>query len=439
MGLTAQIAETVLSWTPASQDAASDLAERAAVDTVAGALAARKDPTVLSYLKAMGPPTTTEGQALLGGLSGHALDYDDVDDLLIGHPSTVLVPALMALGADRDLTGAQVVDAFGVGVLICRQLAAETGIESHYSAGWHATSTIGTVAAAAAGARLLGLDEERTRWALGIAGSLALGSRQNFGTMTKPLHAGVAASNGVLAAKLAAAGFTSDPDQLEGQLGFRALHHGADGSAGDSVPGPDELGLNVKLYPCCYYLHAALDTVLSLRDQVDVDRVDRVEVTVHPGGLRPLIHHRPETGLQGKFSMEYAMATALLDGQIHLATFTNEQVQRPEAQVLLRKVRAEVAEEPPLGGARNGAYAVVRVITDDGCVHEARTDRAKGHASRPVDEAELRFKWDDCVSFGGWDDSASFDELFRRFRGLREEKSVRSLVEMLVETVGDAG
>ena len=438
VSLTARIAGTVLSWAPGDEGAAAELAERAAVDTVAGALAAREDPTVLLHLKALGAPTSTEARALLGGLAGHALDYDDVDDLLIGHPSTVLVPALLALAAERDLSGSRVVDAFSVGLFVCRQLATVTGIDAHYSAGWHATSTIGTVAGATALARLLELDEERTRCALGIAGSLALGSRQNFGTMTKPLHAGVAASNAVLAAKLAEAGFTADPDQLDGPLGFLALHHGADGTPDARVPGPDEMGLNVKLYPCCYYLHAALDTVLDLHQDVDPDRVEKVEVTVHPGGLRPLIHHRPQTGLQGKFSMEYAVAAGLLDGRIRLATFTDEAVRRPAAQALLRKVVVANAEDPPVGGPRDGAYAVVRITTQDGQVHEGRTDRARGHASRPVDDAELRAKWDDCVSFGRWDEGAAFEELYTRLRGLREEASVRSLVDLLVSSVGGA-
>ncbi|RIK15387.1 MAG: MmgE/PrpD family protein [Acidobacteria bacterium] len=450
-GYTHDLAQQVHAWTPADPERALEVAELAVVDTLASAIAAIGDDTVTTALTAVGTGSagaatawaTGQGSdvqqaALLNGLTAHALDYDDVDDAMIGHPSTVLLPALLAVAEDRDLSGAAVLDAYGAGLLACRDLAAELGIVGHYAAGWHATGTVGTVAAAAALARLLGLDQLGTQHALGIAGSLACGSRQNFGTMTKPLHAGVAARNAVLAATLAEGGFTADPDQLEGPLGFVSLHHGTGRSVREPAGGPDVTGLNVKLYPCCYYLHSAADAALDLRDQgLSAAQVESVTVTVHPGGLAPLIHSRPTSGLQGKFSMEYAMAAALLDGHLLLSSFTDEQVNRPEAQDLLRKVTKRTDPVPPVGGGASGAYAVVEVTTTTGEVLRRRVDRARGHASRPVDEAGLRAKFDDCVAFAGLDPRRG-GVVYESLRHLRAATSVRTAMHDLRELTAAA-
>ena len=444
-GYTQYLAEHVGHWTPPDPVMAFDLAERAVVDTLAVSLAARGDLTVTTGLTALGgsgsPGSATvwatgersapQQAALLNGLTGHALDYDDVDDLMIGHPSTVLLPALIAVGEEHGLPGAAVLEAFDVGLFVCRDLAAELGIAGHYAKGWHSTGTVGTVAATAALARLLRLDELTTQHALGIAGSLAGGSRQNFGTMTKPLHAGVAARNAVLAASLASSGFSADPDQLEGPLGFLALHHGEGRESRELPPGTDTTGLNVKLYPCCYYLHCAGDAILEMRREgLSADQVEAVNVTVQPGGLAPLIHTRPTSGLQGKFSMEYTMAAALLDSHLVLDSFTDPEVNRPEAQALLRKVTKSEATTPPLGGPASGAFAVVEVTTTTGEVHRRRVDRPRGHATRPVDEAGLRAKFEDCLTFAGLDPVAG-STLYAALRHLREASSVREALNPL--------
>ncbi|WP_109472048.1 MmgE/PrpD family protein [Ornithinimicrobium cavernae] len=447
-GYTHYLAEHVQGRAPQDRSRALDLAERAVVDTIAASLAARRDLTLTTGLASVGtgsagPATlwTTGGgtdaqhAALLNGLAGHALDYDDVDDAMIGHPSTVLLPALLAVGEERDLSGEEILEAFDVGLFACRDLAAELGITGHYAKGWHATGTVGTVGATAGLARLMGLDLAQTRHALGIAGSLAGGSRQNFGTMTKPLHAGVAARSAVLAASLAAGGFTADPDQLEGPLGFLALHHGVGRTSRELPPGADAAGLNVKLYPCCYYLHCAADAALELRQEgLSADQVADVTVTVMPGGLAPLIHSRPVSGLQGKFSMEYAMAAALLDGHLILDSFTDGQVGRPEAQALLRKVTKREDPTPPVGGPASGAFAVVQVRTTSGDVLTRRVDRARGHASRPVDEADLRAKFDDCLTFVGLDQAlgGSAYESLRHLRGATSLREALSPLRALV-------
>jgi 2-methylcitrate dehydratase PrpD len=254
------------------------------------------------------------------------------------------------------------------------------------------------------------------------------------------LHAGTAASNGVLAASLAAAGFTADPDQLERPLGFLALHSRqaqADGTRLQAAMDRpvNRAALNVKLHPCCYYIHAAADATLALAGRgLSATEVREVAVTVQPEGLAPLIHHRPRTGLQGKFSLEYALAACLLDGGLSLATFTDEQVRRPEAQRLLVDVTSEASDRPPSGPRDwDGYFAVVTVRTNDGHELTERVDRARGHADRPVSESDLRAKFDDCLRFAGLGHAG--EELFSGLRALRAAGSVRDVTARVRETV----
>lgn len=400
-------------------------ARRAVIDTVGVAIAARQDPsfTILAGTlaeSAVGEATVLPTRertsaahaAFLNGTAGHALDYDDVADEIKGHPSVVLVPALLALGEAQGASGRRVLEAFAVGFEVACALAASLPIALHYRQGWHATATVGVLGATAGAARLLGLDVEQTRCALGVAASMAGGSRQNFGTMTKPLHAGLAARDAVLAAQLAAGGFTADPDQLEAPLGFLHLY----GVEADPAVALDWLsradvlrsrGLNVKKYPCCYNTHRTADAVLDLFSKgVQGGDVRSVRVTIEPGGLEPIIHHRPATGLQGKFSDEYVVAAALLDGEVNLATFTDEAVSRLAHQELLRKVEIVEGETPPFGPPTfEGGYAAVELTREDGSVVQERCDIPRGDARSPLDDAGIEAKFRDCVRFsaGPWD------------------------------------
>lgn len=448
-GLTEELARLAVDWHHPHPLDAMDLAERAVVDTVGVALASAQDPTVTALLRGIGPdwsggPTRmwasglssdARTTALVNGVSAHALDFDDVDDQMIGHPSAVLVPTVMALGQDADASGERVLESYWVGLAACRALAAALDIDSHYQAGWHSTGTIGAVAAAAAGVRLLGLPVERARHALGIAGSLAAGSRQSFGTMTKPLHAGIAASNGVLAARLAAAGFTADSGQLEQPLGYLALHDASPGRRRVSVEAMTEPALNVKLHACCYYIHAAADAMLELVSAgLRPRHVDRIVVTGPPDGFGALIHHHPTTGLEGKFSMEYAMAACLLDSALGLSTFTDESVNRPDARRLIARVELETATTPPTGSPEwQWGYAVVAVTTTDGRTRVSRVDKARGHASKPLSEASLRQKFDDCLVYGGF---APGDELYAALRGLRTAQSLKQVFDLCPPSAG---
>jgi 2-methylcitrate dehydratase PrpD len=426
-------------------DAALDLAVAAVLDTVAVAVAATAEPAVTrlhdAVALAAGPCTVLVGggrtdarqAALLNGTAAHALDYDDVDDLLIGHPSTVLVPAVLAAGEQAGVDGELVAEAYWRGLVTMRALAAGVGIGEHYARGWHSTATLGVVAAAAAASVVLGLAPAEVRHALGIAASRAAGSRQNFGSMTKPLHAGAAAADGVFAATLARAGFTADQDALEGRYGFLGLFAGGPprslaelAAAGDrlraALSAPGATALNVKLYPCCYATNAPADAVLDLvAEGVTAADVEQVTVSVPPGGLRPLIDHPPQSGLQGKFSVEYIAAACLVDGTLGLSSFTDDAVARPHVLELATRVTAD--ERLGRAGSTDGLEfsAAVTVRTRDGRSLEARSDAPRGHATRQASEPDLRRKFDDCMTFGGFPDG---DGLWSALGRLRECGSV---------------
>jgi 2-methylcitrate dehydratase PrpD len=248
--------------------------------------------------------------------------------------------------------------------------------------------------------------------ALGIAASLAGGLQQNFGTMTKPLHAGWAARSGVVAAELAGRGFTADPRALEGESGqtparpggfLRAMSGGAEvdleplAALGD----PFEItssGIGVKLYPCCYAVHRSLDAALDLRarHRIDAGSIARIEVEVSRGALLPLREEPPATGLEGKFSLQYCLAVALSDGRVGLASFRDEAVRRPTVRELMAKVEAREGAEP--GAFPIGGHAEVRIALKDGSEHSLRVDIPRGDPSRPLPWDELAEKFRDCAA-----------------------------------------
>ncbi|MBA4022709.1 MAG: MmgE/PrpD family protein [Gordonia sp.] len=417
----------------------AELAARQFTDTIAVLIAGATEPVVASVTAtideiggsarsvATGTAMSARSAALIDGTAAHALDYDDVDDDVIAHPSAVLVPALVAAVAARDTSGSRLASAYRVGVRVDRLLAAAIGIRDHYDIGWHSTSTIGTIGAAAAITNLWDLPTDQSRHAVGIAGSLAAGSRQNFGTMTKPLHAGIAASNGLLAAQLAGQGVTSDPEGIEGPLGFLSLHGAKNPNAVDlSTVSTDRPALNVKLFPCCYYAHRAADAALQSATHTATD-ITGVEVVVQPGGLAPLIHHRPQNGTQAKFSLEYIVAAALIDRRIGLSTFEDVRVRRSDVQQLLAKVLLRESETAPVGPAGSGgAFAVVIVHRADGTGTTVRVDNPAGHASRPLTHEQLYQKFADCTAAV---DPEVARTTYQALRELVSQPSTRTLAE----------
>jgi 2-methylcitrate dehydratase PrpD len=341
--------------------------------------------------------------ALVNGTSGHALDFDDVSMSMRGHPSVPLVPAVVALGEKLESSGRDVTDAFILGFEVECKIGRLIGAP-HYALGWHPTATFGTLGAAAACARLLRLDPDHIRMALGIAASLASGARRNFGSMTKPLHAGWAARNGVVAATLAGRGFTADEEALEAPDGWLSAASGGasvDPSPIERLGVPWEIvspGIGVKLYPCCYFTHLAIDASLHIRPDIaqHIREIESVRVSVSPGTMMVLRKEPPQTGLEGKFSMEYCVATALADGEVTLDSFADEAVQCPGVSEVMNRV--QVTEDGPPSNAPIGGSAVVEIaFRDREPITSPLAEVPRGDPQNPLSWAQLADKFRACA------------------------------------------
>jgi 2-methylcitrate dehydratase PrpD len=342
--------------------------------------------------------------ALANGTAGHALDYDDV--ALAGHPSVVLVPAILgeaeALGAD----GRAAVTAYVAGYETWAHLV-ERDPDPYHRKGWHPTAMMGPVAGAAAIANLRRLDPEQATMAIAIAASLSAGVVANFGTMTKPFQAGRAAQSGVTAARLAAAGMTASPDALEHPIGLlRALSPA--GRVDTETPLDTlgktwritEKGLNVKKYPMCYGVHRALDGMLDLvrENKLTPDRVREIAVTTGKTQAAMLRNHRPQTGLEAKFSMEFAMASALTAGRAGLSELTDVFVRRPDVQAAMSKVSIATTDTVAKDDPIFAAFDRIEVKLADGkALASPELRHARGHWSLPLSRDELWAKFRDCA------------------------------------------
>ena len=346
--------------------------------------------------------------ALVNGTVGHALDYDDIAVSLIGHPSVFLAPAILAIGESVEASGEDILTAYVIGYEAACGVAGPI-LQSHYVRGWHSTATFGSLGAAAAAAWLLKLNVSQVRMALGIAASLAGGLRQSFGTMTKPLHAGKAAANGVQAALLAQMEFTADESIIEAPLGFaRVFGHNeevdwakASENLGKTFIITSKEGLSIKPYPSCGFTHPAIDAALYIKQEykVNADDVAEVELGVSPFDKQILIHHSPRTGLEGKFSLEYTVARALLSGEVKLRQLTDEAVDEPQVKSLMKKMKwVEKYPMPVMGTAEGLGPKSVTVKLKESREYSKEVTIAKGMPQNPLTLDEFNAKYRDCVS-----------------------------------------
>jgi 2-methylcitrate dehydratase PrpD len=343
--------------------------------------------------------------ALANGTMRHALDFDDVTFHMRGHRSVPVTPVVLALGEATGACGADVLTAFIIGV----EVEAKVGkamTAAHIRHGWHPTGIIGTLGAAAAAAKLLGLNETQTQTALGIAASKEAGLRKNFGTMTKPLHAGEAARSGLEAAQWALRGFTADRHVLDHRFNYFEVFAGDNEFDAEAVVrdfgAPYEVvspGIGVKPYPACRQMHRSIDAMLELVHTHDLQADDVKEIVCETSerALSFLVHHRPQTGLEGKFSMEYAMAAAVLYGKMGLAQFSDQSVQDPRAQGLLQRVRYD---HPDAGQPEWDLTLpdIVSVELRNGKRFRQRIDIPKGDPQLPLSWDELVAKFHDCTT-----------------------------------------
>jgi len=347
--------------------------------------------------------TSMAEAAFANGVSGHALDFDDVHASVHGHPSTTLVPAVLAAGEATGASGKDVLAAYAIGLEVGGKLGTAFG-NGHYQRGWHSTATTGVFATAAAAARLLGLTVAQLRNALGLAASQASGLLRNFGTMTKPFHAGHAARCGVQSALLAKAGFTADIAILDGKDGFLRTYGEKDAQPleplVEKLGKPWEVvapGISYKRWPCCYCNHRSIGVLLEMLSQHNIRAADvqAIEIGFPPGTDTPLIHTNPQTGLEAKFSIEYSAAATVLDGKVGIDTYTDVMVNRPEARAMLKKVRRYRIEDAKMYSGAVG-YNDVLVRTSRG-EFKARENRAPGSPDWPMSTQERNEKFLDCA------------------------------------------
>ena len=348
--------------------------------------------------------------ALANGASGHAMDYDDTQLStskegvygLLTHPTVPVLSAALAMGEKERISGQDFLLAYILGVEVEYRIADAIN-PRHYQSGFHSTATIGGLGAAMAAGKLLALKEEVLARALGLAGSMASGLRENFGTMTKPLHAGRAAENGVTAAELAQKGFTAASNIIEAKRGlFNAMAGGGDESKIVGRLGRpyfmQEPGISIKPYPSGSLSHPAQDVILDLVKSHDLhaEKVEAVEVGTNSNVPNALIYPMPKTALEGKFSIPFCMAIGVLERKAGIAQFTDRKVRESKVVEFMKRVTLYVDPELEALGY-DQVRSRVRIKLKDGKTIEGRADVAKGHPLKPMSWGEIGEKFRDCA------------------------------------------
>ncbi|MEM8979123.1 MAG: MmgE/PrpD family protein [Pseudomonadota bacterium] len=325
---------------------------------------AQTGPTGLGF----GAMRTAQSAAFLNGTTGHALDYDDTHFAHIGHPSTVILPAVFALAEAEGASPSQTYDACLIGLEASIRLGVWLG-RGHYQVGFHQTATAGAFGAALGAGRVLGFGKPQLAQTLYVVASQAAGLKSQFGTAMKPLHAGLAARAGVEAALMVRAGLTGRPDALEGPQGFGATHHGADDLAALDGLGDTWLFEHVspKFHACCHGIHAALEALQTLKP--DPSEMAVLTVRSHPRWMTVCNQSEPDTGLGAKFSYSTAMALALLGEDTGaLETWTDAQATRADVVALRKKIQVEAESSV------TETKAVLRVLDQEGRMKDAEHD-----------------------------------------------------------------
>jgi 2-methylcitrate dehydratase PrpD len=344
--------------------------------------------------------------ALVNGTAAHALDFDNTASNMGGHVSATMVPALIAAGEAFESSGENLLAAHAIGFQTARIGRAVN--PDHSEKGWHPTSTLGIFAVTAACAHLLRLDVKQTEIALALSTSLSAGTKANFGTMTKPLHAGQCARGGMLAAMLARRGFTANCDAFEHKQGFFNLFSGPGNFDTSRIwEGWDDPldivspGASYKLYPCCYSTHSAVEAALNLvrtHGPFDPATIERIDSYTSTRALKHTDRPFPDSALEAKFSVQYCVSRALLHGKVTLEHFEGEAFRDTAVQAILSKVKA-APYTGKLFCADDPFDAEVKVTLRDGRVYHAKVDRPLGRtAENPIGREQLDAKFVDCAS-----------------------------------------
>ena len=369
--------------------------------------------------------------AFANGVGAHALDFDDTSKSMAGHPTTVILPAILALAEERGASGRDLLEAYVVGFETATRIARGVNFH-HYEKGWHPTATLGIFGAVAACSRLLGLSVEKAAHALGMCVSLSSGVKSNFGSQTKPLHAGVAARSGLLAARLAEQGFTASVDAFEHPQGFLTVFNGAGNFDTDKILSgwgqPLDLlnpGISIKKYPCVYSIHAAIDCAIALKQKhrFSADSIKQVVVLMHKRRLLPHVQRDADNPLNAKFSLAYGVARGLVDGHVSMAHFEGTAY----ADVTIKRVMKLIATQGHSKDS-NDYGATVNIELDDGRSFSESIDAPLGRGPEtPLPESMLKAKFQDCA--GRVMSAEQSGQLFQLLQDLDSLPNVRLLTE----------
>ena len=406
----------------------------------------------LNSLSVTGGPATVFGSsiktaprfaAFANGVGIHADDYDDTQlavakDRVYGlltHPTAPALPSAIAKGEALNASGANVFLAYQLGVEVECKIS-EAINPRHYQTGFHSTATCGTFASASAAGKLMGLNHEAMLRALSIAGSQSAGLRENFGTMTKPFHAGRSSESGVVAAEFAEIGWTAAPNILEAPRGFfSAAGGGYDPAAIEGVLGRPwtfaSPGVSIKPHPSGSLTHPGMTEMLRLIKEHDIrpEQIASVKVGTNHNMPNALIHHQPTNELQAKFSMEFCMAILLLERRAGLSEFTDEVVMRPDVQAMIRKVDFGVDPEAEAAGFHK-MTTIITITLTDGRVIRGSADFGRGSPAMPMSYEEVAEKFRENCEFAKFD-SKKASQVVQMVRGIEGLASIRELTALL--------
>jgi 2-methylcitrate dehydratase PrpD len=436
--LTAQFAEAILSTEPLADSDAVTAARTAIIDYLACAIAGASDRTTTILSTALGGGTSGKAvligksggsdpltAAVINGYAGHVLDYDDVHASVRGHPTAVIVPALLAFAAEHELTATAFLSAYIVGLEAMARLGLSIGVK-HYENGFHATATLGTVGAAAALSYLMRASVNETAVALGLAATQSTGLRLQFGYDAKPYHAGMSARAGLLASRLAAAGFGGAPDFLDNPVGFYSAF--AFGAAQPTLVtknwgSPWQIvspGLTLKAFPCCTASHPIAVVGIDLhREGVAADQVEQVTFTFPPGADAALVVTHPNTGIEARFSPEYVFAAALTDGALRLDHFDDRPLQPSLLALSSKASRLHDNSAPRMSSNPKTRFVIVDVTLRDGSALSRRFDGLPG-----VTDPTQKFR--DATA-----DNVAFSEIPTLVRSMTTSKDLQRLLKLL--------
>ncbi len=376
--------------------------------------------------------------AFANGTAAHALDFDH-SFTLMGQPMAPMVPAVVSVGESMGASGQQLLEAYVVGFETIAKLV--MSLRQRSEDGWHPPSSLGSFGAGVACAKLQGLTESQVEMTLGTAASMASGLVCNFGTMSKPLHVGLGARNGVLAAKLAQSGFTANKQAIEAGLGFYEVFY--PGAKPDNRPleelGADyELinsGIRIKPYPCGGLTHPAIDGVLQFKAEhgITAEMVESIDVGVARHTFERIVFRVPENGLQGKFSMPYLLARAIIDGKLFLDAFTDSAVKDQNILRLAERVQMHLDSnlQPTALGSRP---CQVTIRLRDGRTLSRQIDYAKGSREAPMTAEELKQKFIGCAREAL--DDRSIERIWEAVDHLETLQDIRPLCQLLMGSKG---